>query len=164
MSEDKKWSKDDEKKPEVVKPVEIKKAKVTMINDADVVEDKLYYPFISMEPGQGFFIPNEPGQTTMQNLVKMSGQVAAANRLYTVTEVNENGDEVWEDVYVRTSTRNPDGSVKLDAGGVPIEGHDPVSRPNVIYARRYVARAVIKDDLIAGKKSDADGVLVVRAI
>lgn len=174
---DKDWNKEEAAK-EVAKKAEVEtakhnplkpkveKAKVSLIDDTHaytIDEDKLYYPFVDMKPGQGFFVPNEPDQTTMDTVARVGVYVAIANNSYTVIETDQNGDEVWEDVYVRSTKRNPDGSIPVDGGGHPIIGHDPISRPNLIYARRYAIRPVLKDELIAGKKSDA-GVLVVRVI
>ncbi len=100
--------------------------------------------------------------TTAQNAAKVHSHIVAVNDLYSEVETDENGDEVWEEVYVRTAKRNADGTVALDAGGRPIVGHDPISRPNLVYSRHYILRQIAKDDMIAGKKADADGVLVAR--
>ncbi len=141
----------------------VEKAKVTLVNDAfHVRNDDEHYPFTEMKPGQGFFVPNEPNQTTAQNAAKVHSHIVAVNDLYSEVETDENGDEVWEEVYVRTAKRNADGTVALDAGGRPIVGHDPISRPNLVYSRHYILRQIAKDDMIAGKKADADGVLVAR--
>ncbi len=155
-------------KHETAKPApapKVEKAKVSLISDIDDPEDTDFaYPFVDMDVDQGFFVPNESGQTTLQNAKRLSAHVAAANKLFQVVELNEDGDEVWEDVYVRTTKRNPDGSVQLDGAGKPIIGHDPVSRPNVIYSRRFIARPITKGDAFADKTADVDGVLVVRVV
>ena len=70
--------------------------------------------------------------------------------------------EIWEDVYVRSTKLNPDGSLQLDGAGKVIYGHDPVSRPKLIASRQYVGRRIAKGDEFADKTADVDGVLVVR--
>jgi hypothetical protein len=117
-----------------------------------------------MKPGQGFFVPNEPNETTAQTVARLAPQLALVNDWYSEIETDANGDEVWEDVYIRTTKLNPDGSLQLDGAGRVIYGHDPVSRPNYIFGRRYVARRIAKGDEFADKTADVDGVLVVRVV
>ncbi len=151
--------------PKHVDPPKPVKPKVTVLDAVEAEpEDKFLYPFDDMDAGAGFFVPNVPGETTAQTLTRLGPQLAYANDWYSEVELDVNGDEVWEDVYVRTTKRNPDGSVQLDAGGKPIYGHDPISRPNYIYGRRYVARRIAKGDEFADKTADVDGVLVVRVV
>lgn len=140
------------------------KAKVTVINNVDKVEDRLYYPFADMKPGQGFFLPNEPAQTTDQAFDKMHSHIVLANNMYAEVECDENGDEVWEEVVIKSRKRGPDGRVLLESSGNPVLGHDPVVRPKLIRSRRYAVRKIAIGDDIGGKKSEADGILVIRSI
>ncbi len=151
--------------PKHVDPPKPVKPKVAIINEIEPEpEDKFLYPFEDMEPGAGFFIPNVPNETTAQTVARLAPQLAAVNDWYSEIETDANGDEVWEDVYVRTTKLNPDGSLQLDGAGRVIYGHDPISRPNYIFGRRYVARRITKGDEFADKTADVDGVLVVRVV
>ncbi len=141
------------------------KPKVELINNIYDLEDVEFdYPFSEMELNQGFFIPNAPNQTTLDNAKALAIQIGIANKLFSVIELDENGDEVWEDVYIRTTKRNSDGSVQLDGGGWPIIGHDPIARPNIIYNRRFAARQLVKGDTFGNMTADVDGVLIVRVV
>lgn len=165
---DPKWKPPADQKPPVavtpVDPAKPVRLKVATFDNIDVDNDKFMYPFFGTKPGQGFFVANAPNETTAQTLAKLHSHVAYANDWYSEIELDKDGDEVWEEVFVKSTKRNPDGSVQRDSNGRIIYGHNPVSRPNYIYSRRYVARVIAKDDLIAGKKSEADGVLVVRVV
>lgn len=165
---DPKWKPPADQKPPIsapsVDPPKPVRPKVAVFDNVDVDNDKFMYPFFSTKLGQGFFVANAPNETTAQTLAKLNSHVAYANDWYSEIELDQYGDEVWEEVFVRSTKRNPDGSAQRDSNGKIIYGHDPVSRSNYVYSRRYVARVIAKDDLIAGKKSDADGVLVVRVV
>lgn len=156
------------KEPEQKKsipPVEVKKSDAKIIDDVTVVDDNLFYPFADMDVGQGFFIPNEQNQTTLQAFDKMHYHIVAANKLYSEVECDENGDEVWESVNIKSRKRNADGTLQLDSSGKPIIGHDSVSRPRLIRERMYAVRQIAKDDELSdGNVAPCDGVLVVRMI
>lgn len=147
------------------KPVKIEKAKVSIINDADTVKNDLYYPFYDMSQGQGFFIPNELNQTTLQTFNKVRSHVKQANELWSEIEHDEFGDEVWETVVIKSRKRNADGTLQLDSSGNAIITADSVTRPKLLRSRRYNIYQIAKDtDLIAGKPAENDGVLIVRVI
>jgi hypothetical protein len=160
------WKADAKAAEKPVEPPKVVKPKVALLNDVEAAEpeDEFIYPFVDMKPGQGFFVPNEPNMTTAQTLAKLNTHVARANDWYGEVELDRNGDEIWEDAYVRSTKLNPDGSLQLDGAGKVIYGHDPISRPKLISSRQYVARRIAKGDEFADKTADVDGVLIVRVV
>lgn len=131
----------------------------------DSVNDELFsdeyegiYPFGDLEVGQAFFVPLEK-ETSVQALDRMHRAIALARKFYSEPEVDENGDEVWETVIIKTTKRNLDGSIMLDSSGAILVGADAVKRPRLIASRHFVARFVMKD---YDDKITEDGILVIR--
>lgn len=130
-----------------------------LINDKYVSE----YPFNDLEAGHGFFVPNGPAQTTEQTRLHMNDEITKARNFYGNVEVDENGDEVWETVVVKTRSRNEDGTfTALQTNGKPLESATQLLRPHLICPRHYVTYPVVKDYDLGGHKAVSDGVFVAR--
>lgn len=163
-------------------PAPIQKGKVVTPKDKVVVEPEKFlivdkvnedlftneydsrYPFNDLDIGQAIFVPNAKAETTDKTLERMHQVVRKARAFYAEVELDDNGDEVWEQVVIKSRKRNADGSFVLDAVGKPLESADSVLRPKLIGSRHYIVRPVVKDYDTGGQKAPEDGVLIIRVI
>jgi len=123
------------------------------------------YPIDDLEVGQGLYIPVEQNSTTEKLMEKVYKDVANARLAFAEVERDENGDEIWDVVIVKTRLRNADGTFQMGAYGKPLESASQTSKPRLVYARHYAVKAVLKDDDVGeGTKVPADGALVVRQV
>lgn len=147
------------KSAKVVYPI-LKSVNKELYDDNEIYDVR--YPFSDLDVGQSFFVPNGREVTKETAYLEMHKAAVGANRFYGEVETDENGDEVWETVTIKSLVRNPDGTVKLQSDGKPIEGADHVMRPNLIRARYFVVRPVAKDYDIGNGKATEDGVVIIR--
>lgn len=127
------------------------------------VKDEYLYPFDKLTIGQAFFIPLEPNYT-IDKLVFDANKQAYRFRIQNSSiEKNEDGDEILENITIRSRLRNLDGSFKLDGDGNPKLSATAVSRPRLI-GPKFIVKSVIGGDAIGENdaKAEADGVLVIR--
>jgi len=123
------------------------------------------YPFNDLEVGEGLYIPVEPNSTTDKLMEKVYKDVANSRMAFAEVERDENGDEIWDVIIIKTRLRNADGTFQMGAYGKPLESASQTSKPRLVYARHYAVKAVLKDDDIGeGAKAPNDGVLVVRQV
>lgn len=123
------------------------------------------YPFNDLELGEGLYIPVEQNSTTDKLMEKLYKDVANARIAFAEVERDENGDEIWDVVIVKTRKKNDDGSFQMGAYGKPLEGANQTSKPRLVFSRHFAVKAVIKDDdLGEGAKAPHDGALVVRQV
>lgn len=121
------------------------------------------FPILDLEAGQGLFIAAGAGYTTDMLVEEARKVVTSIRSRFGVVETDENGDEILEQLTVKTRSRNDDGTVKLDAKGRVIEGANFVQRPKLAFVPAFVVKAVVKDDEIGDdRKASSDGVLIVR--
>lgn len=141
------------------------KVDVKKLSDVSVLigdDDDEDYPYDELEIEQGFFIPTQPNNTTDALLAEMQKSIENAKQRYGQIEVNREGDEIWEQLTVRTKKRNEDGTIQLE-GGKPILGADFFHRPKYIYTRNFIVKPVVKGEKIGkSAKADGDGVVVIR--
>ena len=162
----------DKPKPFVAAPVAAQKAnwkeadkfqKISKIKDAPIA--KAEYPFNELAVGEALYIPVEPNSTKEKLMTKLYVSVANARKQFSEVEKDENGDEIWDVVIVKTRLKNPDGSYQMDAYGVPMQGASQTSQPRLVFSRHYAITAVAEgDDLGDGNKAPHDGALVVRQV
>ena len=123
------------------------------------------YPFSDLEIGEGLYIAVEKNSTTDKLMEKLYKDVANARMAFAEVERDENGDEIWDVVIVKTRKRNEDGTFQMGAYGKPLEGANQISKPRLVFSRHFAVKAVIKDDdLGEGAKAPHDGALVVRQV
>lgn len=123
------------------------------------------YPFNDLEAGQGLYIPVEQNSTTDKLMEKLYRNVANARLQFAEVERDENGDEIWDVVIVKTRKKNDDGTFQMGAYGKPLEGANQTSKPRLVFSRHFAVKAVIKgDDLGDDNKAPHDGALVVRQV
>jgi hypothetical protein len=123
------------------------------------------YPFSDLELGEGLYIAVEQNSTTDKLMEKLYKDVANARIAFAEVERDENGDEIWDVVVVKTRKRNEDGTFQMGAYGKPLEGASQTSKPRLVFSRHFAVKAVIKDDdLGQGAKAPHDGALVVRQV
>jgi hypothetical protein len=123
------------------------------------------YPFHDLDVGQGLYIPVEQNSTTDKLMEKLYRDVANARMSFAEVERDENGDEIWDVVIVKTRKRNDDGTLQMGAYGKPLEGANQTSKPRLVFSRHFAVKAVVKDDdLGGGTKAPHDGALVVRQV
>jgi hypothetical protein len=162
------------KKAEVVKTkadkkLQEQKDKIILVKDVNkelfdntTEESDALYPFYQLEVGQGFFVPadNISQDQLMRNF---HSQLAYIRQDTAAFERDANGDEVWETVVVKSTTRNADGTTKLQSDGTPIVGSDHVLRPVLINPRRFVVKRISEGyDIGEGKEVEENGVMVIR--
>lgn len=153
-------------KAPVVKPVWPDRHVIVSNPNVPVVVDNPKYPFADLSVGQGVFLPVEPNST----LDKLNDDVHKSillSRRAGIVELNQFGDEVHEQVIIKTRKRNPDGTLALDHGKY-IYGADPVTRPKLLCGGEdnpsFMIRSVLKDEVIDNSdgKAPFDGALVIR--
>ena len=100
-----------------------------------------HHPFYQLEVGQGFFVPAD--EISQHQLMRnLHSQVAHIRQENAAFERDANGDEVWETVVVKTTTRNADGTPKVQSDGNPIVGADHVLSPILVNPRRFILRRI----------------------
>lgn len=145
------------------KPKIISDAADIFLSDEEI--GKQQYPFHDLEVGQGFFIPTGENKTTDNLMEKMYTAVFNARTQYAQVARDEHGDEILEQLTIKTRKRNDDGTIQLDGGDVPIPGANFVHKPKLIHYRDFIVKPVAKDDPIGkNDKAEADGVLVIRVL
>jgi len=123
------------------------------------------YPFSELEAGQGMYIPVEQNMTTDKLMENLYREVANARMEFSEVERDENGDEIWDVVIVKTRKKNEDGTFQMGAYGKPLEGANQTSKPRLVFSRHFAVKAVVKgDDLGGGTEAPHDGALVVRQV
>lgn len=121
------------------------------------------YPYDKLELDQAFFVPTQPNSTTDTLLAKIHKSVNMAKKRYGEIEVNEEGDEIWDMICIRTKKRNDDGTIQLHGDNTPNLGANFDQQPRYIYTRNYIAKPVIKGQKIGdGVEAESDGVVVIR--
>lgn len=154
----------DKNEAEVKRKGEEARAKYKIIDKADyrLTKTEFLYPFEGLAVGQGFFVPLEHPNTMDILSYNIHRQVSQFKLQNSQAELNEDGDDVLENVTIRSRIRNKDGSFALDGSGNPKLSASSVSRPKLI-GPSFIVKHVLKDDLVAeNTKSEADGVLVIR--
>lgn len=137
----------------------------TMLDHSDHTKGpKAFYPFNDLDIGQGLYIPVEPNSTTDKLMERLYKDVANARMSFAEVERDENGDEIWDVVIVKTRKRNEDGTFQMGAYGKPLEGANQTSKPRLVFSRHFAVKAVIKGDDLGGSEAPHDGALVVRQI
>jgi hypothetical protein len=136
---------------------------IILLSDEEI--GKQPYPFHDLEVGQGFFVPTGENLTTDSLMERMYKAVFNARTQYAQVARDEHGDEILEQLTVKTRKRNEDGTIQLDGGDMPIPGANFVHKPKLIHYRDFVLKPVVKDDPIGKSgKAEADGVLVIRVL
>jgi hypothetical protein len=142
------------------------KEKPEIIDNVDIfgVQDNDdFYPFAKLESGQGFFVPATEHESVDELMLKMHKIIDQWREKFGEVECDEKGDEILETVIVKEKKKNDDGTVQMN-GGVPNFAAAHTNRPKMIYARNYLAKAVVKDDKFASWTAPYDGVMIVRVI
>jgi hypothetical protein len=149
-------------KPDVVETPPKKEFKKFDKVDYRLVKTEFLYPFEELEVGQAFFVPLEAPNTMDTLVFGVHRQVMQYKLVNSEIELNEDGDEVLENVTIRSRLRNTDGSFKLGPDGLPKISASSISRHKLI-GPSFMVKPVLKDDQIAEEtKAEADGVLVIR--
>jgi hypothetical protein len=145
------------------KPKIINDAADILLSDEEI--GKQQYPFHDLEVGQGFFVPTGENMTTDNMMEKLYTAVFNARSQYAQVARDEHGDEILEQLTIKTRKRNDDGTIQLDGADVPIPGANFVHKPKLIHYRDFIVKPVAKNDP-TGKsgKAEADGVLVIRVL
>jgi hypothetical protein len=124
---------------------------------------KSQYQFTDLELDEGVFIPVEKNSTTDKLLSDVHKAIYQAKMQGAVIELDEKGDEIWENVTVMTKKRNDDGTIQLESSGKPITGANFTHIPKYLYPMNFIARAVTTEDEISeGQNAPSDGVLIIR--
>jgi hypothetical protein len=109
-----------------------------------------------LEVGQGFFIPLEAPNTMDTLVFSIHRQIMQYKLANSEVELNEDGDEVLENVTIRSRLRNTDGSFKLGPDGLPKISVASVLR-NKLIGPSFMARAVLKGDrIVEGTQEEID--------
>lgn len=123
------------------------------------------YPFSDLDAGAGMYIPVEPNMTTDKLMESLYKEVANARMEFSEIERDEDGNEIWDVVIVKTRKRNEDGTFQMGAYGKPLEGANQTMKPRLVFSRHFAVKAVVKgDDLGSGVEAPHDGALVVRQV
>lgn len=122
-------------------------------------------PFADLQDDEAFFVPVPEGGTTDKLMFDLNKKVSGYIKQTSEIELDENGDEIFEVVVIKTKKRNDDGTIQLDGEGKPIVGANQTTRPKYINACNFIVKAVVKGDEIAdGEEADSDGALVIRVM
>lgn len=149
--------------PEASKPKIIDKVSDELINLNSFKEEDEDYPFSQLEVGQAFFVSAKNEVTTDALVEKMNARVYYTKQKYGEIEKNENGDEIWEQVTVKTRKRNDDGTIQLEPDGKPTVGAHFTHVAKMAYARNFIVRPVAKDmEISKGQNATEDGVMIIR--
>jgi hypothetical protein len=143
--------------------------KVLKVDDAYIETDNQQenefmsrYPFDDLDVGEGFFVANKDEPKIDSLIDYMNREIHRARDFYSMAERSENGDEILEEVYVK-SKKLVNGKPELDSLNQPIINMTSTLIPKRIYSRHFSAYEVVKDDVIGeGVEAPDDGVLVIR--
>lgn len=128
----------------------------------DKAEDGMY-PFSQLEPGQGFFVPAKDGQTTDNLIENMYRTIHHVRETFAEVQRDENGDEILDNVTVKTRKKNDDGTFQLTGDNEVITGANFTHMPRAIYTRNFVAKPVTKDSKLGDSfNAPEDGIIVIR--
>lgn len=90
--------------------------------------------------------------------------IATVREHYSEIMRDEKGDEILENVTVKTRKKNDDGTFQLTDGEV-IVGANFTHMPKMIYSRNFVAKPVVKNSKVGeGFNANEDGVVVIRVV
>lgn len=143
----------------------VAKPNMELDHSEHVKGNKPNYPFHDLDIGEGLYIPVEQNSTTDKLMEKLYKDVANARLAFAEVERDQNGDEIWDVVIVKTRKRNDDGTFQMGAYGKPLEGANQTSQPRLVFSRHFAVKAVVKDaDLGERQKAPHDGALVIRQV
>lgn len=115
-----------------------------------------------LETGSATFIKPNPGETVDKLMIRVHKSLALLRTKYSVSDTDDKGDEILDQVCVQTKKRNDDGTVQLSEDK-PIVGANFQQIPRRIYFRNYIAMPVTKDQELGDDAIPADGVLIMRS-